>query len=108
MSLRLKRSIPIFNADRQKAEGWMNLTDASAMLGVSSRTLRLAAEHDEIPGTHPLPDGPWIFLRKDLENQAAKDLALRAKGRQAHSTTAIPIPGQLSLFDSSTCSESAV
>lgn len=108
MSLRLKRSIPIFNADRQKAEGWMNLTDASAMLGVSSRTLRLAAEHGEIPGTHPLPDGPWIFLLKDLENQAAKDLALRAKGRQAHSTTAIPIPGQLSLFDSSTCSESAV
>lgn len=107
-SLRLKRSIPVHNVDRQNAEGWLNLTDAATALGVSQRTLRLAVESGEIPGLHPLPDGPWIFQRKDLEIQTAKDVALRAKNRQTHSTTTIPIPGQLSLFNSSTCSESVV
>ena len=39
----------------------MNLTEAAQVLGISARTLRLAAERGEIDATHPLPDGPWVF-----------------------------------------------
>ena len=41
----------------------MNLTEAAQRLGISARTLRLAAERGEIDASHPLPDGPWVFQR---------------------------------------------
>ena len=52
---------------RKFEEGWMNLTEASAYLGISGPPLRKAVEKGQIKGIHPAQDGPWIFNRKDLE-----------------------------------------
>ena len=70
-SLRSGHQIPSCNRNRQESEGWMNLTEAAKFLGVSSRTLRLAAKQGEIPGEHPLSDGPWVFSRANLQSESA-------------------------------------
>ncbi len=49
----------------------MNLTQAATFLGVSQKTLRLAAERGKIASEHPLGDGPWLFNRVALQSQAA-------------------------------------
>ena len=49
--------------NEESEEGWLNLTEAARLVGVSARTLRLAVEHGELQREHPLPDGPWIFHR---------------------------------------------
>jgi hypothetical protein len=36
----------------------MNLTQAAVLLGISPKTLRVAAEQGEIEATHPLAEGP--------------------------------------------------
>ena len=81
-SLRSKRSFPVYSPDRRKAEGWMTLKEAAAHLGISNTTLRYAAEAQEIPALHPLPLGPWIFKREDLETTAAKEVVQRARRRR--------------------------
>jgi hypothetical protein len=62
-ALRSHHGITCFSPEKQKVEGWMNLTEAAAFLGVSPRTIRLAVDRGEISAEHPLPDGPWIFQR---------------------------------------------
>jgi DNA invertase Pin-like site-specific DNA recombinase len=76
-SLRSGHHIPCFNRDRQESEGWMNLTEAAKFLGVSSRTLRLAAKQGEIQGEHPLSEGPWVFSRASLQSESAIRLTRR-------------------------------
>ncbi len=66
----------------------MNLTEASAFLGLNPRTLRLAVERGEIEGDHPLLDGPWVFKRQALETEAAANLVRRA--RRGDQTPALP------------------
>ena len=46
----------------------MNLTEAAARLGVSSKTIRRAAEAGGINAMHPLHDAPWIFRRTDIDD----------------------------------------
>lgn len=99
-SLRSKQGIPIHSPQRQQAEGWMNLTDAATLVGVSPKTLRLAAERGHIQSEHPLPDGPWIFNRTDLSGPAAEKIILAARKRSTKA--AGPTPGQLSLYITST------
>jgi hypothetical protein len=41
---------------------------------VASKTLRLAAEAGEIKDIHPLPEGPRIFCRTELDGSAARTL----------------------------------
>src|SRR5262249_16369969 len=43
-SLRSHYEIPVYRSETAEAEGWMNLTQAAASLGISPKTLRLAAE----------------------------------------------------------------
>ena len=73
------------------AEGWLNLTEAAARLGLSPRTLRLAVERGEIPAEHPLPDGPWIFRQATLASEAARILVQRVQGGH---TPAVPAEQQ--------------
>ena len=47
-SLRSDHRIACYSSERRTAEGWMNLTEASAFLGLNPRTLRLAVERREI------------------------------------------------------------
>jgi DNA invertase Pin-like site-specific DNA recombinase len=87
-SLRNHHGITCYRPEAQAAEGWLNLTDASAALGVSARSLRAAAEKGELPSEHPLPEGPWLFRRSDLETAAARGLVERARRRTGDRTGA--------------------
>lgn len=82
VSLRNHHGISVYNAEERVKNGWMTLTEAADYLGVSTRTLRLAVEAAEIPGRHPLPDGPWVINKADLETEAARAVQQRAKNRK--------------------------
>ena len=80
------------------AEPYMNLSKAAKIVGVTPKTLRLAAEAGEIDAIHPLPDGPWIFSRQVLTGPAAQTLVSRARRRP--STATGQHPDQQNLFGS--------
>jgi DNA invertase Pin-like site-specific DNA recombinase len=95
-SFRSKRKIPRFTQQRKTEEGWMNLTEASAYLGISGQPLRKAVERGHIKGIHPAKDGPWIFNRKDLETSDTKIVVEAIKSRRK--TPAKRYREELSLF----------
>ena len=76
-ALRSHHHVPCYSPERKQAEGWMNLTEASALLKLSPRTVRLAVEAGELCADHPLSDGPWIFNRSGLTTAAAERLTKR-------------------------------
>ena len=82
-ALRSRNKIPCYNAATRKNEGWMNLSEASAFLGVAPGTLRVAVTAGTLVGEHPLTDGPWVFRRQDLETEAAAQLVKRVRSRSA-------------------------
>jgi DNA invertase Pin-like site-specific DNA recombinase len=84
-TLRSHHKIPVYRPATDGVEPWLNLTKAAALIDVSAKTLRLAAERCEIDATHPLPDGPWIFSRAALAGPAAKCLTERASHGAKHS-----------------------
>jgi hypothetical protein len=94
-SLRKVRDIPAYSRERRESEGWLNLTQAAAFLGVSTTTLRLSAERRELVAIHVLPNGPWIFKRDDLQQPGAKQVVERVKQHQRR--PAEPDPRQQSL-----------
>ena len=99
-SLRSKRKILKYSPEKQELEGWMNLTQAATYTGVSATSLRQAVARDEIKGFHPLPNGPWIFRREDLDSPCARSFICRV--RQRRDTTTELLPGQEILFKSTT------
>jgi hypothetical protein len=105
-SFRSKRGIPPYDEEARESEGWMNLTQAARYLGVSTEPLRKAVGRGELQGLHPLPVGPWIFKRADLETDSAKDLAEQIRKRRNRGVS--HSPDQLSLIDSTTYPEEAV
>lgn len=100
VSLRTHHDIACFDRDRRTSEGWMNLTEAAHLLGISARTLRLAVERREIDAAHPLPDGPWVFHRQALEAPGAAALVARVRDRNHR--PAIPNSQQRALVFSGT------
>jgi DNA invertase Pin-like site-specific DNA recombinase len=98
-ALRSHHEIPLYSSERRANEGWLNLTEAARLIGVSARTLRLAVESGDIQAEHPLPDGPWIFSRSELQSERATALATRARSRRR--VFALP-NGQQDIFDLST------
>lgn len=100
VSLRQWNEIPCFCRERCVEEGWLPLHEAAKLIGVSPRTLRLAIERGELPGEHPLADGPWIVRRDDLQSIAAQEFVHRV--RQRVGNTAIPNPRQKKLGFSGT------
>ena len=99
-SLRSKHHIDCFDAQRQRAEGWMNLTEVARALGTTNRTVRLAIERGTIHALRPLAHGPWVISAADLrlEKVAQFSEALRLGKRPP----AIPPPEQASLDLSTT------
>ncbi len=71
-SMRQYHKIACYDRQTQQDEGWLNLTEAAKILGVSNRTLRLAIERGDIEGEHPLPDGPWLINRGQLATPRTK------------------------------------
>jgi len=85
-ALRSHHDIPVYCAERRAREGWLNLTEAARLIGVSARTLRLAVERGELNGEHPLPDGPWIFNHNAFDGEPSTALAARARARRCRAT----------------------
>ena len=84
-TLRTHHQIPCYDRERRESEGWMNLTEAAHVLGISPRTLRLAVDRGEIKADHPLAEGPWVLKRRDLETPAVAAFVarVRRRGREA-------------------------
>jgi hypothetical protein len=99
-ALRSHHKIPVFRPALDSIEPWLNLTNAARLLGVATKTLRLAAEAGDIQGVHPLPDGPWIFGRSELGHPAAQRLTHRARQNPRYPTGSHP--DQQTLFTSAT------
>ncbi len=95
ISLRNYNEIPRYCDENRTQSGWMNLTGAAKFLGISTRTVRLAVERGDLMGEHPLPDGPWVFNRRDLEDERARAVVQRASRRK--DDPAVPAPGQTNL-----------
>ncbi len=76
-ALRSHHRIPCYKTD--EPQPWINLTDAAALLDISSRTLRLAIDRGAISADHPFADGPWVISRNVLQCPAAQELKQRAK-----------------------------
>lgn len=94
--LRHRHNIPVHQSQRQEVEGWMNLTDAAGYLGVDRVTLRVAVERGQVKAARPLPVGPWLLRRDDLNSPQARAFAARV---QQHRKLAPrrDVPGQLTL-----------
>lgn len=78
-SLRSHHKIPVYQIARDGTEPYLNLTKAATLLGITAKTLRLAAEAGEVDAVHPLANGPWIFRREDLAGSQAQALIRRVK-----------------------------
>jgi DNA invertase Pin-like site-specific DNA recombinase len=99
-TLRSKRRIPRYSPERRAAEGWLTLTKAARVLGISPLTLRRAVERGELRADHPLADGPWIFARAELATDAAVRFVERVRRRTG--APGLPNPRQRTLDLSST------
>jgi DNA invertase Pin-like site-specific DNA recombinase len=99
-ALRSHHGIERYVPEQRAEQPWMNLTEAARALGVSARTLRIAAERGEILAEHPLPDGPWVFARTALTTAAASGFLTRVASHKAG--MAVPCADQADLDLSST------
>ncbi len=99
-SLRSHHRIPCYTAERRESEGWMNLREAAAFMGMTTRTLRIAAQQGEIEAEHPLAAGPWIFNRRALQSDAGLKLVERVHRRDR--SAAVPPANQTTLDFSTT------
>lgn len=99
-ALRSYRKIPVFRPQIDGIEPWLNLGGAAKLLGITPKTLRLAAEAGDLEGVHPLPDGPWIFSRSKLATPQARQILDRAWNNPRHPTGSPP--NQENLFPSMT------
>ena len=104
-SLRSHHRIPVHKPAEDGIEPWLQLNKAAQFLHITRKTLRLAAEAGEIHGSHPLPDGPWIFRRAGLATSAARTITESVRQNPRHPTESHP--DQQSLFSSMTdgCSD---
>lgn len=107
MRLRARYDIAGHDPETQAREGWLTLTEASEFLGVSTRTLRLASEQGKIPGLHPLGNGPWVFVRSDLQTPVAQQVVAQARRRTGRHP-AVPHPQQQVLGFSGTSNKGVV
>jgi hypothetical protein len=77
--LRCNHEIQCHDAQRQAAEGWLNLSRAARLVGVSNRTLRIAIERGYIVAERPIACGPWVLNKQSLENENTSCLLDRVR-----------------------------
>jgi DNA invertase Pin-like site-specific DNA recombinase len=85
-SLRCHHKIDCYNPQRQAAEGWLNLSQAARLMGVTSRTLRLAIEHGYINAERPINCGPWVLNKQAFEGKDARRFLERVRLEKFHPT----------------------
>jgi DNA invertase Pin-like site-specific DNA recombinase len=91
-ALRCNHEIACYSAERQDAEGWMNLSQAASKLGITNRTLRMAIERSEIEAERPVACGPWVLNARALRTEAATRLTERV--RRGRPITSVPLDQQ--------------
>lgn len=94
-SLRSHHEIPVYSAETRERDGWLTLTEAARLIGVSTKTLRLAVERGELTADHPLAEGPWIFNRRQLDSAVVGTLVARARAHDHRSAVPGERPGTL-------------
>jgi DNA invertase Pin-like site-specific DNA recombinase len=99
-SLPSNYKIPLYRPAPDGVEPYLNLSKAATLLGITAKTLRLAAEAGEITAVHPLADGPWIFGHQVLAGPQAQALVMRVKTTVR--AAAGSHPDQKTLFPSNT------
>jgi DNA invertase Pin-like site-specific DNA recombinase len=99
-SLRSNYRIPVYRPTQDGIEPYLNLSKAARLLGITPKTLRIAAESGEIEALHPLPEGPWIFSRSAVTGSEAQKIVMRARTSASYPTGLHP--NQQSLFSSIT------
>ena len=99
-SLRSNYRIPVYRPTQDGIEPYLNLSKAARLLGITPKTLRIAAESGEIEALHPLPEGPWIFSRSAVTGSEAQKIVMRARTSASYPTGLHP--DQQSLFSSTT------
>jgi hypothetical protein len=100
-SLRFNHGIECYDPERQVAEGWMNLSQAARLVGVTKRTLRLAIERGEVTAERPISGGPWVLNKQTLQDQTATLFPTKGKPLLS-SDPGIPISAQAVLDLSTT------
>ncbi len=75
---------------------WLTLTEAGTYLDVAPRTVRHAIERGVIIAQHPLPDGPWILRRQDLDTVSVREAMNSVRRRD--SKGAVHDDGEPNLF----------
>ena len=99
-SLRSKRGIAKYSPERQQEDGWLTREQAAAYLRLSARALARAVNRGDLEVNRPLPDGPWIFRRDELDGPKGQALVDRVKRRRRDPGGSNP--EQLTLFDKTT------
>jgi excisionase family DNA binding protein len=100
-SLRNYNSIPRYDEQRRRAEGWLTKQQAAELLGVAEMTIQRAVERGEIEAIRPLPTGLWIFNEAELRRPEVLERFKQRSVREGKGTGAPP-RGQLSLRISNT------
>lgn len=79
---RHSHEIAVYDAARQRDEGWLKLGEAAAHLGVTPLTVRRYIERGTLNALHPLNRGPWVLRRDDLDRPAIRRLFEGLRGRR--------------------------
>ena len=96
-ALRHNHGIDRHDPQRQAIEGWMNLSKAARLVGLSCAKLRVAIDRREIAAERPIACGPFILNKQALETEAAIRFLERARDGQIHPTSAPASQGSLDL-----------
>ncbi len=99
-SLRSHHKIPCYRPEVRQREGWLNLSEAAAHMGISTTTLRRAIERGDVDALHPLPKGPWLLRREALDSPQIQ--ASFERLRSGDSGPSTPSADQLDLGISNT------
>lgn len=78
-SLRHHHDIECHDERRQAREGWMNLSQAARLVGLSSGTLRVGIERGDIDAERPIACGPWVLNKQNLETERARRFLERVR-----------------------------
>lgn len=92
---RKRRSLSPYDPVERKNAGFMTLKEASAFLGMSPDGLQSLAIRGEAAHERPLPTGPYIFRRADIEGQNGDRLRAMVQGRLKRKLAKTPINGGL-------------
>ncbi len=84
---RKARGIKCHDPARRKAEGLLTLNEAAKCIGISHDALATLATRGEVPSVHPLPRGPYIFRRSELEGQNGDRLRQIVQARLKRKST---------------------